>query len=1008
MNKPPSSIPDPQSLLKSLNPEQQAAVCAPAGPLLILAGAGTGKTRVIAHRIAYRLASDPQLQPGQILAVTFSRRAAEEMRQRVDQLCDTAAESIQFFTFHGFCHSFLQDHAIRLGLPARFRLLDSTEAWIFFRSLLPELKLKHFWNLTDPTASIDGFLRFISRAKDELVFPAELLARSKQEQDSRDRSEAEEIARAYRIYQQRMHEAGFLDFGDLIVETIRALKERPALLQQMRQRFRLILVDEFQDTNVAQIELLKLVAGPQADLCVVGDDDQAIYRFRGASFSSFLLMKEAFPSLATVRLTQNYRSGPAILAASERLIRHNEPDRYDPQKKLWTDNKEMIPVQVEYCLDDLHETETALRIIRQRYQSQPEAERRWDRTAVLYRAHAHRDKLLQRLRREGIPFSVRGGFDLMEQPQIRDLTALLRVVDNPDDSVSLFRLLAHPVWGIAAEDLLAITRLARERKMQIYPLLKTIPGGLISAEAVQPVRQLLEEISQLRDCAARMEIDLLVNHIVSESFLKVIFRLPPTEQGNPWMLLGRFLRLVSRFVQTYPKAARLPDFLVYLDCLEKAPSSDLGSDEESDDARQDGVRLMTVHQAKGLEFDQVILLGMVQNRFPGRARSEAIPFPLDLMKESLPKGDYHLQEERRLCYVACTRAQRQLVLLTQDRSRYRPSVFLREMAAGAAAEEWKEFRASEPAAPSETTILESNPERTLLVQEREWLDLLDQLRQTGPAQIKDRQQLIGQIELFAKSVEPVLSPELPVKKPVPLPERLSFSQMETYRYCPLKYLYAYVYRIPVKSAPYMLFGTDLHDALEWFYQQRIEGNTPPREELAAHYEKLYETGRYGEAYVDAQYKKLGDEILQAYYRKHEKNWTTPLFLEKEFTLKIGEVAVHGFIDRIDPLPGGGVEIIDYKSGKPKEGATSEGQLQIRLYALAARDLFGLDPKQATFYYLRDQTALSFPQQAEDLDATRERVFELTQLIRSGNFDPIPSAIKCKWCDFRTLCPASKA
>jgi DNA helicase-2/ATP-dependent DNA helicase PcrA len=594
----------------------------------------------------------------------------------------------------------------------------------------------------------------------------------------------------------------------------------------------------------------------------------------------------------------------------------------------------------------------------------------------------------------------------MDQPQIRDLAALLRVLNDPNDSVSLFRLLAHSAWSIPSEDLLVMTRRAREQKTEIYPVLKTISDGEISADALGAVRKLLDQITQLREAAGRMEIDLLATHLVSESFLKVIFLLPPAEQGDPWVLLGRFLRLVARYVQTYPKAARLADFLVYLECLEKAPAADFGSDEESNDARQDGVRLMTVHQAKGLEFDEVILLGMVQNRFPSRAKSESIPFPLDLMKESLPKGDYHLQEERRLCYVACTRARRRLILLTQERPRYRPSVFLREMAAGAPAEEWKEFRNSAPAGTVEETTEAVAAEP--LTQQREWLSLLDRLRRTGPENADERKRLIGQIQSFAQSIEPAAPPQSPSKKSFPLPERLSFSQMETYRYCPLKYLYAYIYRIPVKSAPYMLFGTDLHDTLEWFYQQRIEGNTPPLNELASHYEKLYAQGRYGETYVDAQYKKLGDQILQAYYRKHEKNWTTPLFLEKEFTLKVGDLSVQGFIDRIDPLPDGGVEIIDYKSGKPKSDADSDEQLQIRLYALAARDLFGLEPKRATFYYLRDQSALSFPQKPADLDATRDRVFELTQQIRSGNFDPTPSAVKCKWCDFKTLCLSSKA
>ena len=385
-------LPD-ASFLEGLNEEQREAVLSVEGPVLILAGAGTGKTRVIVHRVAELLRRDPSLTPKNVLALTFSRKAAEEMKERVEALLGTHPDEISFFTFHGFCHRFLQEHSLELGLPARLRLLDQSETWVFFRKLLPDLKLKHYGSLSDPTGCIDGFLRTIGRAKDERVSPEDMAAYARSLEDPQERKLAEEVARVYRLYQRRIRSEGSLDFGDLVSETIRALRERPALLQRTRSRYRAVLVDEFQDTNVAQIELLRLLSGPEGNLCVVGDDDQAIYRFRGASFASFLLMKEVFPAVKVIRLTRNYRSTPTILAAADRLIRYNEPDRYDPQKRLWTDNPDGPPVEVLVCQDEGHEAEVVAGRLRQLHEAQPETERRWDRIAVLYRAHAHRNML---------------------------------------------------------------------------------------------------------------------------------------------------------------------------------------------------------------------------------------------------------------------------------------------------------------------------------------------------------------------------------------------------------------------------------------------------------------------------------------------------------------------------------------------------------------------------------------------------------------------------------------
>lgn len=1019
------SSPSPSSLKTvaaiSLTAEQQAAVTAPDGPLLILAGAGTGKTRVIAHRIVHLLRSHPDWVPADILALTFSRKGAEEMRERVAALLGGNADTLIPSTFHSFCHQFLQDYALELGLPPGYRLLDRLEAWIFLRRLLPDLGLKQYLVLSDPASAIDGFLRFISRAKDELVTPEQLEGYAQRVVDPAERLKAQEIARVYRVFQERLEQAGQCDFGDLIVRAQAALASEPGLLKQMQSKYKAILVDEFQDTNVAQIELLKLLAGRPGHLTVVGDDDQAIYRFRGASFASFELIKAAYSGLTTLKLTKNFRSTPQILACTEALIQHNSADRYDPEKQLHAVLPKGDPVEVLVCQDSEDEAVQVVRILRHLKELE-KLSGGWSDAAVLYRAHAHRDVLVQALGQAGIPFVVHGGAGMLDHPAIRTVMAVLRVLHDPSDAVELFHLIEHPIWGIPIEDAVALNRTAKAQRVSLRKVLAKLsssPGStagvVISETGAEGAVRLHQELIRLEK-TAQAGVAALLTHLVERSAFRAMFQLPLDAAGDPLMALGRFLKFTYRYVNTNPEANPLDGFLWMLD---SAIEAGIDPTEEPERLVGDRVRLMTVHQAKGLEFPWVIILGLVQGRFPSRARREPIPFPDDMMKESLPRGDFHQQEERRLCYVACTRAQQGLFLMTQDRAYHRTSTFVQEMAAETA-ERIPDSQDSPDRAgenPSEGRFLKfsltevKNRPCGNFTYEREVLELLQQIRQAQPEDEAVFTRSLERLKQLAAGLRQVQPPKADTAGPqslLPKDPHFSFSQLDSYRDCPLKFKYRYVYQIPVRSTPAMNFGTDLHVCLESFYLQVMKGNVPKLAELLDTFGRSVFPGRYGDPVQDETYQKLGVQILKDYYKKHEGAFTVPLMLEKAFLLDWGQAKVRGFIDRIDPLPDGGVEIMDYKSGKPKTKATADEQLQLRIYALAARESMDLKPKRISFYYLKSNEKLSYEPTDVELEATKERVMGLAVQIRSGDFTPKPDMMKCRWCDFKNLCPSSAA
>src|SRR5271156_3089404 len=653
------------------NAPQQRAIEHGDGPLLVVAGAGTGKTRVIIERIRNLLETNPDLAGENILGLTFTDKAANQMKYRVVKSIGERAEGVWLGTFHAFC----LEQVLRAANPD-VQPLDDIDHKILLRRNIAKLDLKLFRRLQDPGEFISDFVTFFSRCQDELVTPDDYQKYVKSLRIQHDRQKKslepdalqaaeeeiarqEELARVYRVSEQLLRERNLLTFGAQLLHAVQRLRSDSALLQQMHEQYRYILVDEFQDTNIAQLELLWLLAGERRNIVAVGDDDQAIYRFRGASFGSFTIFLKRFCGVTDaklgpaskkflVSLSQNYRSTQRILRVAGEVIQHNEKSPLLPLKALTTENREGEKIRVvEFGTPEEEAQWVTSEIIRLH-----DTGTHWRNFAVLYRKHNHRTCLLDALRRREIPFVIRK-FSILTSTMVRDLFAWLRLIAVPSDNVACARVIAAPYWGLEPRDLVRLAE--RAEKNHRRPL----GDELETAQNEAPfnsrgrLSELVQLLNQLRQSAKRESATAVLDELIAGLALAPL----PSEQDRYY--LERFVKFVKEW-ERKSEEKQLRNFIEYLAYFYEA-GGDIALEEE---ISEDAVQLMTVHSAKGLEFPHVFILRVSKNDFPSGPRKVVFEFPPEMMKEEQPKGDFQIQEERRLFYVALTRAERQLTLST--------------------------------------------------------------------------------------------------------------------------------------------------------------------------------------------------------------------------------------------------------------------------------------------------------------------------------------------------------
>ena len=633
------------SIYDTLNPQQKEAVWQTEGPVLILAGAGSGKTRVLTHRIAY-LIEEKGINPWNIMAITFTNKAAGEMRERVDKIVGFGSESIWVSTFHSSCVRILRRYIDRLGYDHNFTIYDTDDQKSLMKDICKKLQID------TKIHKERAILAAISSAKDELITPEEY------ELNAMGDFSKKKIAQAYKEYQKELKKNNALDFDDLIVKTVELFRSCPDVLDSYQERFRYIMVDEYQDTNTAQFKFVSLLAEKYKNLCVVGDDDQSIYKFRGANIGNILGFEKVFPQAKVIKLEQNYRSTQNILDAANEVI-HNNMGRKN--KSLWTDNEEGEPIHYRQFMNAYEEAEYIAGDISRRVR---EDGCQYKDCAILYRTNAQSRLFEEKFLMANIPYKLVGGVNFYARKEIKDLLSYLKTVDNGKDDLAVRRIINVPKRGIGSASLTKVQDYADQKGISFYDALRETENIPALGRAAAKITPFVTFIQSLRSKLEYVSVSELLKDIIEETGYVAELQAEGTEEAEG--RIENINELITKVV-SYEEENEDPTLSGFLE--EVALIADI----DTVDGDDNQVLLMTLHSAKGLEFPYVYLAGMEDGIFPSYMTITA-------------DDPTEIEEERRLCYVGITRAMKELTLtcaqqrMIRGETQYnRPSRFIREI-----------------------------------------------------------------------------------------------------------------------------------------------------------------------------------------------------------------------------------------------------------------------------------------------------------------------------------------
>lgn len=966
---------------KVLNSEQTKAITHGQGPLLIIAGAGTGKTTVITERIKY-LINEKNVDASSILALTFTEKAAREMQTRVDESLPYGYSQLWLMTFHSFCDRILRESALHIGLDPSFDLLSEAESLMLLKQNIFEFDLKYFRPHGNPMKFVQGLLNHFSRLSDDDISPEEYIRfakslKNKTEEEKLEKEMSTELAGAYSRYSELKAEKGVMDFSDLISNSLKLFRERPNVLLEYQEKFSYILVDEFQDTNYAQNELAIMLAGKRKNITVVGDDDQSIYRFRGAALANMIQFRSHFPDSKVISLTKNYRSTQRILDASHELIQKNNPYRLEAQEKI--DKKLISERNIKgeepefiYSVKPEDEAENVVKKIKEEIAKNKRSYRDF---AILVRANDHALPFQRALERNRIPAQFLGPGRLFQQEVIKDLIAYLRVLANTDDTPSLYRVLTNPIFSIPARDIAVIMAGCKKRNKTLFEAIENSKEVFIPDETRDKVTRIADMIKRHLELIPKETAGQILYYFFEDSGLLGHYLDPDSSRTEKdAQNIAKFFERLQNY-SSNKEDANVFNVVDWIDMSMQLGESPLAAD--IDWTENNAVNILTVHSSKGLEFPVVFVVNLVMQRFPGRERKDQIPVPQKLIKEQLPQGDENLQEERRLFYVAMTRAKDMLYLT--------------------AAKYYGEGKRERKVSPfvfdglGETLVQEIVKKQT---QENvsEQLSLLETLR---PVVLKKDEEMKEENRKEKHKVDYV-----------------SYSQLQTFDVCPLHYKLRYIMKLPFAPSAALSFGISMHASLSSLYQHGF-GKKPITDETI---KKIIDQTWLSEGYESRSYEKMrrqnAEDLLKEYMRINKDEKHLPEFTELPFQFYLGAVKVLGRLDRIDKISKDKIEIIDYKTGENlPDQKKLDNDLQLTLYALAASNLrnpiFQVKPENIalTLYYIEKNKKFTTTRTQEQLEDAKEKIIEKVEEISLSDFRCSGSRL-CQNCEYKMLCSGS--